>query len=115
MKRKKIPIYRKIHINPKPFSTEITKSEIIEALKDVKDGEIYVSLQYESGFSEDLSFGYNKDGDDWFQSWILIVKSEREETDDECEKRFIKEEEEKMKIYEKEKILYLKLKAKYEK
>ena len=91
---------------------------MLEALLKVQlpENSKFVSITRNSGFRPAASFGYSTEEEsEYFDALVLLYDVPRLETDEEFLKRMKDEERQKKEVEEREKILYLKLKAKFEK
>jgi len=115
--RKKVPVHRKILVVNNSHQThKVDKEALIKAANEMKEGEEVVSLFRDHGYREAQGWGMGMDKDTqvWVDNILLEVQSYRDETDDEYFQRIQNEERTKKIQDERDKLLYLTLKAKYE-
>lgn len=111
--RRQVQRDRVIPIHQTMFGSKVTKERIITTLREVEDGEEIIDLGEVSGFRE---AGFRSMSDDpvHYQHWQITVRKYTPETDEEYLKRKKTEESYKSTAEERDKLEYLRLKAKYE-
>lgn len=107
--RKKIEVLQSFRIYPERFMEGITPKQVIDKLTTIDPTHQVISLKYISGYEEVMMVGESH-----YSCWELVTRHYREETDEEFLDRSRKENNSNMLEIEKEKLLYLSLKAKYE-
>jgi hypothetical protein len=110
--RKKIDILRDVIIYPSPFKVTVNKENLRKAVETLKDGDEVIGMAERSGFYQ-AEFSMNEE-EQYYHHWAFVVRNQRDETDDEYYERLKKHEQNLKQIEEKEKLEYLRLKAKFE-
>lgn len=113
--RKQIEVIKQVVIEGSgnhPFI--ITKDGLQKTLDNISDTDKITCVKEISEW-RDAPMGYMGDDNQvWVHYWVLVVKNYRPETDDEYFKRNQNEQTHQNQIAEKEKLEYLRLKAKFE-
>jgi hypothetical protein len=115
--RNKVPVDRRLLVaDHHQYTQRITKAVILKALEKMRDDEETFDLITESGFEESHGWGMGMEDDNkvWFKRTTLTVRSYREETDEEYLKRMKDDERREGEMKERERLEYLRLKAKFE-
>lgn len=117
LERKKIPYGRKIRIPNTDYGrtndTKVFKENLLKAMEELKEGDEILSIEVDEGYDEP-GFGSMSDEKRHWQHMVLFVKNFRDETDEEYLKRCQETERKAKQDAEAERLLYLRLKAKYE-
>lgn len=109
--RQKVPERRDIRLSgdyKKP-----TKEDIVKAIPEMSEDEYLVGFTERTGYHERWG-GDRDDADIPYQYYCFVVEKMRDETDEEFLKRMNKDEKAKQELEERDKIQYLRLKAKFE-
>lgn len=112
--RKQVEVIRNLYIYDTSDNEKITREKLMKTIPDIKDNEEVIDLKKLSGFRES-GWGMDRDSEPvHFCHCVLVLKSYRLETDDEYFARQKREKEFKHNSEEREKLEYLRLKAKFE-